>query len=89
MYKEVLTSFIIGSCFLAAHEDPHDVIDTLTHRLEHATESKKADLYFQRAVEYRVSGQKHKLYLRPMMVRRKHITLWLRANIIRVTIYGL
>lgn len=83
MYKAVLTSFIIGSCFLAAHEDPHDVIDTLTHRLEHATESKKADLYFQRAVEYRVSGQKHKAvadFLKYTKLEPKNYLGWLELG---------
>jgi tetratricopeptide (TPR) repeat protein len=59
MLKVVLMSWFVGSGLLLAHEDPHDVIDTLTHQLEQA-EGDKADIYFQRAMEYRVSGQKLK-----------------------------
>jgi len=36
------------------------VVDALSHQLENAEETKKADLYFQRGVEYRVVGEKDK-----------------------------
>lgn len=60
MIRLTLISFFLGSRLLLAHEDPHDVIDTLTHQLEHAEAKDKAEIYFKRAVEYRISGQKQK-----------------------------
>lgn len=60
MYRVIIIWLFFGSGLLFAHEDPRDVIDTLTHRLEHAEEADKAELYFKRAVEYKVSGQMQK-----------------------------
>lgn len=60
MLKLFFIAMCLSSSVLFAHEDPHDVIQALTHRLEHAKEADKAELYFKRAVEYRVSGQMQK-----------------------------
>lgn len=60
MLRVAAITLCMGCSVLFAHEDPHDVIHSLTHRLEHAESADKADLYFKRAVEYRASGQKLK-----------------------------
>ena len=49
--------FCLACEFLPAHEDPHDVIHALTHKLEDAKDVDKPKLHFQRASEYRAIGQ--------------------------------
>lgn len=58
MFRGAVVFFFVVCGSLSAHEDPDDVIDTLTHKLGHAEGADRAGLYFQRASEYRVSGQK-------------------------------
>ncbi len=60
MLKLAFISFCFSCSFLHAHEDPNDVIHILSHKLGHAKESDKPELYFKRAIEYRASGQKKK-----------------------------
>ncbi len=43
-----------------AHEDPADIIDALSHQLEHAKQDQKAELYFKRANEYRALANEEK-----------------------------
>ena len=58
--KLTVLLFCLVCEFLPAHEDPHDVIHALTHKLEHAGKAEKAALYFKRSTEYRASRQDEK-----------------------------
>ncbi|MFT5904874.1 MAG: tetratricopeptide (TPR) repeat protein [Cryomorphaceae bacterium] len=60
MVKLAFISFYLSCSLLPAHEDPNDVLHVLSHKLEHAKIADKPELYFQRAIEYRASGQKEK-----------------------------
>ena len=68
MIRFFQSKFAVTACMacvlqmsVAAHDDPHDTVGRLTHRIEH--QPKNADLYFKRAIEYRSVGKKEKAVL--------------------------
>jgi len=55
--KSYLLALCLSSTCLHAHEDPSDVIDTLTHKIAKTTDTKElAKLYLKRSIELRALG---------------------------------